>query len=230
VESHDNTRKEEEPCRKVGGPLADRRLDRILLEVIACSVEDARNAEAGGADRLEVVRGLDNEGLSPGVELVRSIRRAVSIPLHVMIRPRNAFLGFSAKEIDSMQDELLAYKQLGVDGVVVGFLTRERGIDFKTLKTVLKEAQPLSITLHRAFDHVKDHRRALPDVIGRNVVHRILTSGAASSAVEGQKHVGRSVRTPPAHDGTVDSTKVRHLASVAKTLSEGGFTTSDGEQ
>ena len=238
--------------------MADRRSGRILLEIIACSVEDARNAETGGADRLEVTQELDKDGLTPGVELVERIRQAVSIPVHVMIRPRNAFSGFSAKEIDSMQEELLAFKRAGVDGAVVGFLTRDREIDFETTRAVLKEAQPLSVTFHRAFDHVRDHRRALREFLEQNIAHRVLTSGGASSALEGMEvladlhrlakgritliagggvtaenlpllfrhtglreyHAGRSVRTPPAHDGIVDSQKVLHLARVAKTLSE----------
>jgi copper homeostasis protein len=238
--------------------MADRRAGRILLEIIACSVEDARNAEAGGADRLEVTRALDNDGLTPCMEVVERIRQAVSIPVHVMIRSRNAFSGFSAKEIDSMQEELRVFKRAGVDGVAVGFLSRDREIDFETTGAVLKEAQPLSVTFHRAFDHVRDHRQALTELLERNVVHRVLTSGGASSAVEGKDvladlfrvakgrvaliagggvtaenlpllvrhtglreyHAGRSVRTPPAHDGIVDPQKVLHLAMVAKTLSE----------
>ena len=46
--------------------MANRRSDRILLEVIASSVEDACNAEGGGADRLEVIQGLEDEGLTDG--------------------------------------------------------------------------------------------------------------------------------------------------------------------
>ena len=236
--------------------MANRLPARILLEIIACSVEDARNAEAGGADRLEVAQDLDNEGVTPGVELVDRIRHAVSIPMHVMIRSRNAFSGFSSEEIDSMHEELLAFKRVGVDGVVVGFLSGDGDIDVETTATVLKEAQPLSITFHRAFDHVRDHRRALAELLEHNVAQRILTSGGASSALEGKDvladlfrradgrialmagggvtannlpllarhtglrefHAGRSVRTPPAHNGVVDPKKVARLAAAAKSV------------
>jgi copper homeostasis protein len=37
----------------------------MLLEVIVLSVEDARAAEEGGADRLEVVRDIHLGGLTP---------------------------------------------------------------------------------------------------------------------------------------------------------------------
>jgi copper homeostasis protein len=238
--------------------MADRSSGRIVLEIIACSVEDARNAEAGGADRLEVAQALDSDGLTPGLAPVERIRQSVSIPIHVMIRPRNVFSGYSAREIDTMQEELLAFKRAGVDGVVVGFLSRNGEIDFEATRAVVQEAQCMSITFHRAFDHVRDHRGALRELLERNIVHRVLTSGGASSALEGKEvlaelfrlaagritliagggvaadnlpllvrhtglreyHAGRSVRTPPAHNGVVDSQKVHRLAAAAKSVCE----------
>jgi copper homeostasis protein len=144
-------------------------------------------------------------------------------------------------------------------------LSEDGEIDFGALQTVVKEAQGLSITFHRAFDRVRDQRRALSALIEHTTVHRILTSGGASSAMEGKAvladlrryasgrvalvagggvtaanlpllaretglrefHVGRSVRTPPAHDGIVDRTKVRRVAEAAKTLCEGASTGDD---
>jgi hypothetical protein len=50
--------------------MADRRSGRILLEIIACSVEDARNAEAGGAER--------GKGLTAG-------QAEVGSSLHVLV-------------------------------------------------------------------------------------------------------------------------------------------------
>lgn len=58
-------------------------------------------------------------------------------------------------------EELPAFNRAGVDDVAVGFLSRDREIDFETMKTVLQEAQGLTITFYPAFDHVRDHQRAL---------------------------------------------------------------------
>ena len=73
-----------------------------LLEVIVSSVEDALEAEQGGAGRLEVVRSLEVGGLTPSLELVRQICQRVKIPLRVMLRcaeshtpsPRSITSGF----------------------------------------------------------------------------------------------------------------------------------------
>jgi copper homeostasis protein len=231
-----------------------------VLEVIACTVEDARNAEAGGADRLEVVRELDRDGLTPDLETVKRMREAVSIPLHVMIRPRDTFTGYSAADVRAMRRSLRALKEAGADGAVMGFLTKHGEIDLQTLQEVLTGTEGMSITFHRAFDHVRDPRRALLDLIEGADVHRILTSGTAPSALEGMDmladlsvhakerivlmagagitvdtlpllvrrtglrefHIGRGVRTPPTHDGTVDSDKLRHIAALARSLTVGG--------
>jgi copper homeostasis protein len=61
----------------------------MVIEVIAQSVADAVAAESGGADRLELVRELERDGLTPPPELVRAVREAVRIPVYVMVRPRN---------------------------------------------------------------------------------------------------------------------------------------------
>ena len=44
-----------------------------LLEVIVSSLEDALEAEQGGAGRLEVVRNLELGGLTPSFEIVQRI-------------------------------------------------------------------------------------------------------------------------------------------------------------
>ena len=56
----------------------------LFLEVIVCSVADAVAAEEGGADRLEVARAMDLSGLTPPIDLVREIQRAVRLPLRAM--------------------------------------------------------------------------------------------------------------------------------------------------
>jgi copper homeostasis protein len=58
----------------------------MLLEVIVLSVDDARTATEGGADRLEVVRDIRQGGLTPPLALVRAIQRETHLPLRVMVR------------------------------------------------------------------------------------------------------------------------------------------------
>jgi copper homeostasis protein CutC len=56
------------------------------LEVIVTTVDEAIEAEAGGADRLELVRALDVGGLTPEISIARGVLAAVRIPVRVMVR------------------------------------------------------------------------------------------------------------------------------------------------
>jgi copper homeostasis protein len=63
----------------------------MLLEVIACSVADAIEAERGGAGRLELARELGRGGLTPSPDLVQEVRQAVAIPVRVMLRENDGY-------------------------------------------------------------------------------------------------------------------------------------------
>lgn len=72
---------------------------RAVLEVIALGAEDAIAAQAGGADRLELVTDMAADGLTPPVETFAAIRAAVDIDLRVMLRLAD---GFAAGDVDRL--------------------------------------------------------------------------------------------------------------------------------
>src|SRR5438105_686525 len=157
----------------------------MLIEVIAQSVADAVAAEAGGADRLELVRDLDQDGLTPPPELVRAVCGAVRIPVSVMIRPRNAFT-LAADEREQIAAEAQAAVVAGASGLVFGYLDEAGGLDVDALNTVRAAAgPPVGLTFHRAFDRLTDPHAALP-LLAVHGIQRVLTSGGASTAIEGQ--------------------------------------------
>jgi copper homeostasis protein len=155
-----------------------------LLEVCVDSVESAIAAENGGADRVELCSNLDVGGTTPSLGLIESVRSNISIPLHVMIRPRGGDFCYSNEEIDVMERDISAAKRLGADGVVFGVLTEDRSVDTKLVRTLLKLASPLDVTFHRAFDVVKNPLRSLEGLIALGVP-RILTSGQGATAMDG---------------------------------------------
>lgn len=155
----------------------------MLLEVIVQSVADALAAEAGGADRLEVVRDLARDGLTPSPDLVRAIGFSTRLPLRVMVRESDGFTIGSARELGVLQRAVAAFARLGVDGAVVGF-ARDGALDLDTLQAVLSAAPELPVTLHRAFDAVLDPLAAIDTVAGMPQIDRILTSGGSGSREE----------------------------------------------
>jgi copper homeostasis protein len=148
----------------------------MLLEVIVLSVADALAAASGGADRLEVVREIDRDGLTPPLDLVRAIADATPLPLRVMVRESDGFGLSSPRELTALQRTIEQIAWLGVDGAVLGF-TRGGGVDVDTTRLVLSAAPQLRATFHRAFDAVRDQSAAIAKLRQLPQVDRVLTSG-----------------------------------------------------
>jgi copper homeostasis protein len=160
----------------------------MVLEVIAQSVADAVAAEAGGADRLELVRDLEEDGLTPPAELVAAVCDAVRIPVYAMIRPRNAF-SLEEGEVEILIAEARTSVHAGARGVVVGYLDRSGCVEADCLAAVRNTIGPeIGLTFHRAFDRLTDPPAALP-LLAAHGVERVLTAGGAPVASEGRAHL-----------------------------------------
>ncbi len=145
-----------------------------ILEVIACTLEDAIEAELGGANRLEVVSRFDLGGLTPSVELVAEIRARVSIPLRVMLRESESYRLSDPKEIEKLCAKAGELDELGVDGLVLGFLVNG-GIDRELVKRILANAPNLKATFHHAFEETNDKFTAVEKLKAIPQIDRVLT-------------------------------------------------------
>lgn len=149
-----------------------------LLEVIACSVDDAVAAQRGGAHRLEIVRDLDAGGLTPPISLVREILAAVSIPVRVMVRDNAGFEVSGEEEIQNLCSAARAFAAAGVDGLVLGFL-RGRELDLPLSERILRQAPGVKATFHRAFEELHNPEAAIAALKTVPQMDHILTSGDA---------------------------------------------------
>ncbi|UII21367.1 copper homeostasis protein CutC [Fulvivirga ligni] len=159
-------------------------MSKLIIEVVTDSVASCVNAEAGGADRVELCDNLFEGGTTPSAGMIKLVREKVSIGLMVMIRPRGGDFLYSDEEFEVMKEDIRVAKSLGVDGVVFGLLTPKGKIDKVKTKELIDIARPLSVTFHRAFDMVADPFQALEDLIDLGV-DRILTAGQERTAPEG---------------------------------------------
>ena len=153
-------------------------MTHAVLEVIACSVADAVEAQRGGASRLEVVRDLDRGGLTPSVDLVREIKRAVNLPLRVMVRESDGYGTTGEMEIERLCAAAECFGELGVDGLVLGFLKRG-AIDLELTARVLASAPNLKATFHHAFESAADQLQAVGELKRLAQVDRILSHGGS---------------------------------------------------
>lgn len=153
-----------------------------VLEVIACSVDDAVAAERGGADRLEVISHYEVGGLTPPVEMVKEIAARVKIPMRVMLRESEPFEVSDEREIEKLCEVAQAFAEIGVDGFVLGFLKDSQPgkvIDHELLARVLAFAPTVKVTFHRAFEELPDPLAAINDLRRYSQIDRILTSGGS---------------------------------------------------
>jgi copper homeostasis protein len=148
----------------------------MLLEVIACSVADAVEAEKGGASRLEIVRDLGRGGRTPSLELVAEIKQAVSLPLRVMLRESESYETSNADEIARLGEAAAQFAALGVDGFVLGFL-KDGQVDVERTQRVLACVPQARATFHHAFEDARDKLSALAVIKSLPQVDRVLSNG-----------------------------------------------------
>jgi copper homeostasis protein len=168
---------------------------RILLEVIVSSLDDARAAAAGGADRFEMCSALALGGLTPSLGTLTAVKAEIRTPVMFMIRPREAGMAYTAGELIVMErDAELALEQ-GADGLVFGCLTQQGAVDVKMCQRLMRlvRQKPGALsTFHRAFDVVADPVAALEQIIDLGF-NRVLTSGRAALAIDGLDQIRRTV-------------------------------------
>jgi copper homeostasis protein len=160
----------------------------VLVEACVDSVSTSLAAERGGARRLELCANLAEQGTTPSAGMICAVKEAVRIPVFPIVRPRGGGFAYSDDELAVMQLDIEAAKMLGVDGIVIGALTPEGRVDTEAMRRLVDASAPLPVTFHRAFDQVRDQEEALEALIQLNV-SRVLTSGAAPTAIDGVERI-----------------------------------------
>jgi len=155
-----------------------------LLEIASNSVASALAAQQGGADRIELFDNLAEGGTTPSQGSIAVARDRLRIPLFVLIRPRPGDFLYTALEAEIMLRDIAYCRALGCDGVVIGALDADGGIDMPLCRELVSAACPLGITFHRAFDAACDLPAALEQIVTLGC-QRILSSGGQASALAG---------------------------------------------
>ena len=165
----------------------------MILEVCCGNIESVKGAIEGGADRIELCRDLELDGLTPHREMIREavrLCRPAGVVVHVLIRSREGHFVYTDAEVAEMVGEIRMAVAEGVDGVVVGALTADGDIDLDACRQWVEAVGPIdghrcrNITFHRAFDVCRHPLEAMEQIaqVGCN---RILTSGQQPTAEAG---------------------------------------------
>jgi copper homeostasis protein len=190
----------------------------ILIEAPVFNVESALQADKAGVDRLELCSSFSEGGETPGAGMLAWVKRRVSIPVYVMIRPRGGNFVYSSEEIAVMGREMDWLRKAGADGFVFGILDRENRIHKAACMELVNRAGNVPCTFHRAFDACSDPEQSLEDVIECGF-SRVLTSGNKKNMDEGLRNVIRLMEK--ARNRIIilpgGGLKPEHLASLMET-------------
>ncbi|MDX1364760.1 copper homeostasis protein CutC [Arenibacter latericius] len=160
----------------------------MIVEVCANSLESALNAQKAGADRIELCAELGVGGVTPSYGLLKAIRKYITIPVNVLIRPRSGDFTYTEREFEIMKHDIEMCKELGFNGIVSGVLLSDFSLDVERTKELVELSKPLYFTFHRAIDWVKDPIATLKQ-LERFGVDAILSSGQQKSSVEGMNQL-----------------------------------------
>lgn len=163
-----------------------------ILEVCADSVRSAVAACEGGADRIELCSGLVIGGLSPSPSMFREVKKNTDLKIRVLLRPRFGDFCYDEYEFQTLRDEVQQFREMGADGVVIGILNPDGTLNMEQMEELVRAADGIGVTMHRAFDVCRDPFEALEQCVSLGI-DTILTSGQKSSAWEGRRLLSQLV-------------------------------------
>ena len=159
----------------------------IKIEVCANSVQDCIVAQNEGADRIELISASYLGGLTPTkTTLDIAIENGVKIPIMAMVRPRGGGFCYSEIEKEQMYREARELLEHGAKGIVFGFLTEDRKIDWEETKKMIElcKSYEAESVFHRAFDCSDEPECNIQHLIELGCT-RILTSGLGANVEKG---------------------------------------------
>jgi len=165
---------------------------KILIEVCCGSIDDAVEAQRGGADRVELNSAIFLGGLTPSPGSIIEAKKRLNVPVMVMIRPRAGGFCYTQAEMEVMRHDAKLAVEYGADGLVFGILTPDGSVDTERCKWIIELAGGRQTVFHRAFDVTPDPLKVLDQLVDLGFT-RVLTSGQEKTAPEGIELIRRLI-------------------------------------
>ena len=115
--------------------------------------------------------------------MVGQVRRATSLPIRVLLRLREGF-GTDGGEVVRLKGLVSAYRAVGADGLVLGFLNAHTEVDAEVVTEIVGGAD-FGWTFHRAVDSCISTDRAWRELRRLPGLDQVLTAGSARGVAEG---------------------------------------------
>ena len=169
----------------------------VVKEACVDNIQDAINAFKKGADRIEFCSNLDEDGLTPSNYDLISLKKSISIPLRVMVRPHSNSFNYNDDDLIQMKETIEFCKNQKFDGVVFGCLDDNDELDLKKIKYLADFAKPLNVIIHKAIDLTSSPVNSLKKLIKIDNVNGVLSSGGFETAELGIEVLKKMINISP---------------------------------
>lgn len=184
-------------------------MNKYLVECCANSIKSAINGELAGANRIELCQKLEVGGVTPLKKDIKKTKELLKIPIHVLISPKIKNFIYTKNEYKQIITDIGFCKKTGCEGIVIGALNKDRSINIKQIKKIVKIARPMHVTFHRAFDEANDLLKNLEDVIASGC-DSLLTSGQAKTVTLGLKNLDTLIKMAKGRINILAGSGVNH--------------------
>lgn len=196
----------------------------MLIELIATTLDDAIVIEQTGGDRIELITGFMEGGLTPGIGLITKVCDTVHIPVNVMLRPHsNGFL-YSENDISVMKHDIGAIIETKAYGIVTGMLDSMGRINTLQLEELLACVKGRPVTFHRAIDDTADPVASVKILAAYEEIKTVLTSGGKGNFEDRMNTIVKMKEAAPRLEILVGSgIGLQNIAEVHRLTATGAY-------
>lgn len=169
----------------------------VVKEACVDNIQDAINAFKKGADRIEFCSNLDEDGLTPSNYDLISLKKSISIPVRVMVRPHSNSFNYNDDDLIQMKETIKFCKNQKFDGVVFGCLDDDNELDLNKIKYLADFAKPLNVIIHKAIDLTSSPLNSLKKLLEIDNVNGVLSSGGFETAKLGTEVLKKMINISP---------------------------------
>ena len=169
----------------------------VVKEACVDNIQDAINAFKKGADRIEFCSNLDEDGLTPSNYDLISLKKSISIPVRIMVRPHSNSFNYNDDDLIQMKETIEFCKNQKFDGVVFGCLDDNNELDLNKIKYLADFAKPLNVIIHKAIDLTSSPLNSLKKLLEIDNVNGVLSSGGFETAELGTEVLKKMINISP---------------------------------
>ena len=169
----------------------------VVKEACVDNIQDAINAFKKGADRIEFCSNLNEDGLTPSNYDLISLKKSISIPVRVMVRPHSNSFNYNDDDLIQMKETIEFCKNQKFDGVVFGCLDDDNELDLNKIEYLADFAKPLNVIIHKAIDLTPSPVNSLMNLLEIDNVNGVLSSGGFETAELGTEVLKKMINISP---------------------------------